>query len=158
MIVKNSEAPIESRTSDGWGTVHTQRFGDAGGITQFGASLQTLEPGARSSLKHWHEATDEMLFVVSGEVTVTENDVDSVLRAGDAASWPAGAAVAHTVSNRSNAPCSFFVVGTRASTDVTHYEEIGQTMHTDGVTWKLVDASGKLLRAGRADENPWASE
>jgi uncharacterized cupin superfamily protein len=156
MILKNSDVSIESRTSDGWGTVHTQRYGDNGGITQFGASLQTLEPGARSSLKHWHEATDEMLLVISGELTVTENDVDSVLRAGDAACWPAGVVVAHTVSNRSNAPCSFFVVGTRASKDVTHYEEIGQTMYSDGETWKLVDASGKLLRAGRADENPWA--
>ena len=35
------------------------RLGDAAGLTQFGANLFTLEPGARSSLRHWHEAEDE---------------------------------------------------------------------------------------------------
>jgi uncharacterized cupin superfamily protein len=158
MIIRNTDLTTESRTSEGWGTVETQRVGDAGGITQFGASVQTLLPGARSSLAHWHEATDEMLYVLSGEVTVTENDVDHVLHAGDAACWPAGVAVAHTVSNRSNESCSYFVVGTRSKKDVCHYEEIGQVMHSDGETWKFVDASGKLLRAGRADENPWTSD
>jgi uncharacterized cupin superfamily protein len=156
MIIRKHQPTTETRSSDGWGTVHTERFGDVGGITQFGASLQTLEPGARSSLKHWHEATDEMLFVVSGELTVTEDNVDYVLRAGDAACWPAGVAVAHTVSNRSNAPCSFFVVGTRASKDVTHYEEIGQIMHVDEYGWRFTDREGRVLREGSATENPWA--
>jgi uncharacterized cupin superfamily protein len=155
MILRNSSVTKETRSSDGWGTVHTQRVSDAGGLTQFGASLQTLEPGARSSLKHWHESTDEMLLVISGEVTITENDVDSVLTAGDVAAWPAGAAVAHTVSNRSKAPCTFFVVGSRRAEDVTHYEEIGQVMHTNAHGWRFVDLKGELLREGGPSDNPW---
>jgi uncharacterized cupin superfamily protein len=155
MIVRKHNLNSETRTSDGWGTVHTQRVGDAGGVTQFGAALQTLEPGARSSLKHWHEQTDEMLFVISGEVTVTENDVNYVLTVGDAACWPAGVAVAHTVSNRSNASCSFFVVGTRASKDVTHYEEIGEIMKSDGERWSMTDREGRVLREGSASDSPW---
>ncbi len=155
MILRNSSLTQETRSSDGWGTAHTQRVSDAGGLTQFGASLQTLAPGARSSLKHWHESTDEMLLVISGEVTVTENDVDSVLTVGDVAAWPAGTAVAHTVSNRSNAPCTFFVVGSRRAADVTHYEEIGQVMHTNADGWRLLTQQGAPLREGRPHENPW---
>jgi uncharacterized cupin superfamily protein len=156
MIIQKNETKTETRTAEGWGTVETQRIGDAGGIAQFGASVQTLLPGARSSLKHWHEATDEMLYVLSGEVTVTENAVDHVLRAGDAACWPAGVAVAHTVSNRSSAPCSYFVVGTRSNKDVCHYEEIGQIMSSDGERWTMTDRDGRVLREGHADESPWA--
>jgi uncharacterized cupin superfamily protein len=96
-----------------------------------------------------------MLLVISGELTVTENDVDCVLRGGDATCWLAGAAVAHTASNRSNAPCSFFVVGTRASEDVTHYEEIGQIMRVDDNGWQFIDRDGRVLSEGSATENPW---
>jgi uncharacterized cupin superfamily protein len=156
MIIRKHQPTTETRSSEGWGIVHTQRIGDVGGITQFGASLQTLEPGARSSLKHWHENTDEMLLVVSGELTVTESDVDHVLTVGDAACWPKGVAVAHTVSNRSNAPCSFFVVGTRAKNDVTHYEEIGKIMHSSADGWTMTDREGRVLRTGTHKDSPWA--
>ncbi len=155
MILRKANVSSESRTGEGWGTVETTRIGDAGGLTQFGVSIQTLLPGARASLAHWHEKTDEMLYVLSGELTVIENDVAQVLVAGDAACWPAGVAVAHTVANRSASPCSYVVVGTRSTQDVCHYEEIGETMHTDGDQWKIVDRGGRVLREGRAGENPW---
>jgi uncharacterized cupin superfamily protein len=155
MIVRKKESQVETRTAEGWGTVETRRIGDAGGMSQLGASVQTLLPGARSSLRHWHETTDEMLYVLSGEVTVSENDVDCVLHAGDAACWPAGVAVAHTVSNRSSEPCSYFVVGTRSKKDVCHYEEIGQIMSSDGERWTMTDREGRVLREGHADESPW---
>jgi uncharacterized cupin superfamily protein len=85
--------------------------------------VQTLLPGGRTSLRHWHEHTDEMIYVLEGQVTVTENDGDHVLHAGDAACWPAGVPNAHTVANRSNAPCSFVIIGTRNPNDVGHYVE-----------------------------------
>jgi uncharacterized cupin superfamily protein len=155
MIIRKQDLHTERRTSDGWGTVETQRVGDPGGITQFGASVQTLMPDARASLRHWHEATDEMLYVLSGELTVIEGDGEHVLREGDAACWAAGVALAHTVCNRSNAPCSYFVVGTRANRDVTHYEEIGEVMHVESERWRMTDRAGTLLRTGDAGTSPW---
>jgi uncharacterized cupin superfamily protein len=113
MIVRRAALPVHSQANPGWGLVETLRLGDAGGLTQFGASLQVLSPGAKTSVRHWHEHVDEFLFVVAGEVTVTEDDGAHTLRAGDAACWPAGVRNGHTVSNRSNAPCTVLVVGTR---------------------------------------------
>jgi uncharacterized cupin superfamily protein len=155
MIIRKHTTVTETRSNNEWGTVRTQRIGDAGGITQFGASLQTLEPGTRTSLVHWHERTDEMLFVVSGEVTVTEGGDDYTLTVGDAACWSANDPTPHTVSNRSNAVCSFFIVGTRVEHDVTHYTEIGETLISAGKQWSIVDQDANVLREGGEGESPW---
>src|SRR5262249_23517624 len=103
-------------------------YSDDGGLTQFGAYLETLPPRARSSERHWHEKEDEFLFVLEGEVTVIENSGATVLRPGDAAAWPGGVADAHCVVNRSSAPCTYMIVGTRMTHDVCHYPDSGRVM------------------------------
>ena len=44
-------------------------LGDLGGLTQFGVHIEVLPPGSRSSFRHWHETEDEMILMISGEVT-----------------------------------------------------------------------------------------
>ena len=121
MIVRHKQITPNINSKPGWGRVDTYRLSDAGSLTQFGASLQVLFPGAKASVRHWHEHVDELLFVVSGEVTVTEEDGHHTLQAGDSACWPAGVPNGHTVSNRSNAPCSYLIVGTRGPDQSGHY-------------------------------------
>ena len=50
------------------------RLSDAGGLTQFGANLMTLKPGAWSSQRHHHSHEDEIVFVVSGNPTLYEGE------------------------------------------------------------------------------------
>jgi uncharacterized cupin superfamily protein len=121
MIIRRADTEARITDTPGWGRVETRRLGDAGALTQFGASLQTLAPGAKASVRHWHRFVDEFLFVVSGEVTVTEDDGEHTLQPGDAACWPAGVPNGHTVCNRSDAPCSYLVVGTRGLDDTGIY-------------------------------------
>lgn len=149
MIILNNQAPVRRTSSEGFGTVDTATLSDAGGLTQFGGYVQTLQAGARSSNRHWHEKEDEFLYVLAGEVTVTENDGEHVLHAGDAACWPAGVPNAHHVSNRSDAPCSYLIVGTRLSQDVCHYPDLGRTLYSEGETWRLVEADGQVVKTGR---------
>ena len=87
--------------------------GDVAGIDQFGVRLERLPPGSRSSYRHWHETEDEFVFVLSGEVMLVE-DTETLLRAGEAAGWRAGAPVAHCLENRSAEDATILVVGTRA--------------------------------------------
>jgi uncharacterized cupin superfamily protein len=148
MIIKKSQVPAERAERESFGVTDTVRLSHAGGLSQFGAYVQTLHPGARSSNNHWHENEDEFLYVLSGEVTVTEGAESQVLRAGDAACWPAGAPIAHHVSNRSSEPCSYVIVGTRVKQDVCHYPDSGQTLHRDGNDWRLLEADGKLFKSG----------
>jgi uncharacterized cupin superfamily protein len=96
---------------------------EPGGLMQFGAFVEVLEPGARSSLKHWHSAEDELVYVLEGEVTLLEGDSVRALRPGDAATFRAGEPVGHCLENRSAAPSRCLVVGTRAPIDRITYPE-----------------------------------
>ncbi len=106
-------------------------LGDPAGLTQFGCHLQRLPPGSRSAQRHWHEVEDELVYVLSGEIVLVE-DEETVLRPGDAAGWAAGLPVAHCLENRGTEPAVFLTVGTRAARDVVHYPDEALIMHRDG--------------------------
>ena len=72
MIIKKSQAPAERAERESFGVTETLRLSDAGGLSQYGAYVQALHPGARSSNNHRHENEDEFLYVLAGEVPVTE--------------------------------------------------------------------------------------
>lgn len=151
MIIRKGSARSKTRNEPGFGAMETASFSDSAGIRQYGAYLQTLQPGAMSSTRHWHEQEDEFLFVVSGQVTVIENDGPHVLEPGDAACWPAGVANAHHVINQSSEPCAYLMVGTRLTHDVCHYPDVGRTLYTEGATWRIVDSAGAVVRGGRVE-------
>ena len=176
MIIRKGQAPVvhaDEEDTQYYGSYELLPLADVGGLTQFGAHLQTLQPGTRSSDRHWHEAQDEFLYVISGEATVIEDDGPHPLHPGDAACWPAGAPNAHQVVNRSEAPCSFLIFGTRMLPDVIHYPDLGEVLYdfedgssrrerTDGTlieelrtfedgSWRLQRADGTLIKEGNAE-------
>lgn len=107
-----------------------QAMGQAGGLTQFGANLVTLAPGAWSSQRHWHSHEDELVVILSGEAVLVEEGGETLLRAGDVACFPAGSPNGHHLQNRSTLPCQFLAVGTdHITVDECHYPDID--MHLD---------------------------
>jgi uncharacterized cupin superfamily protein len=100
------------------------RLGDAGGLTQFGVNLVTLEPGAMSSLRHWHLHEDEFVMVTEGECTLVQDAGETVMRPGDCAAFPAGNPDGHHFINRSATVARFLVVGTRAPREVGTYSDV----------------------------------
>ena len=121
------------------------RLGDAGGLTQFGVNLVTLEPGALSSLRHWHLAEDEFVMVTAGECVMVQDDGETVMRPGDCAAFPAGSTDGHHFINRSDRPAQFLVVGTKAPREVATYSDVdlrveleggkARFTHRDGTEW-----------------------
>ena len=102
-----------------------ERLGDAGGLSQFGVNRLTLPPGAWSSQRHWHSHEDEFLYVLSGEVTLVDDDGAHLLVAGDCAAFPAGAPNGHHLQNRSDADAIVIEVGARLpDVDATDYPDI----------------------------------
>ena len=150
MIIRKDTARRGEAAGEGKDWRH---LSDAGGLTQYGAYLETLQPGGKSSDRHWHEKEDEFIYVVSGEATV-EDDGEHVLHPGDAACWPAGVPIAHQVVNRSQTPCSYLIVGTRVTHDVCHYPESGRVLHTEGEDWRIEARDGKVLAAGKTKSPP----
>ncbi len=101
-----------------------KRLGDAAGLTQFGANLVTLAPGAMSSLRHWHEQQDEFLVVTEGTLVLVDDFGATPLGPGDCCAFPAGDANGHHIVNRSDAPGAFVVVGTRTQSETGWYSDV----------------------------------
>jgi uncharacterized cupin superfamily protein len=100
------------------------QLGKAVGLTQFGVNHITLEPGAVTSLRHWHESEDEFVFVLSGNLVLIDENGEHGLGEGGYAGFPAGRANAHHLVNRSNAPARLLVVGTRkVGLETIHYPD-----------------------------------
>ena len=122
------------------------RLGEAGGLGQYGVNLVTLEPGALSSLRHWHLNEDEFVMVTEGRCVLVEDQGETPMGPGDCAAFPAGAANGHHFVNRSDGPARFLVVGSKAPREIATYSDVDMkgTMeagkatftHKDGSTWK----------------------
>ncbi len=102
---------------------HYLPFGDAGGLTQFGASITVLDPGGMSSLRHWHSREDEFMMVTLGEVVLVEDSGETVLHPGDCAAFPAGVENGHHVLNRTDQEARFLVIGSRDANEVCTYSD-----------------------------------
>ncbi len=122
------------------------RLGDAGGLTQFGANLVILEPGAKSSLRHWHRNEDEFVMVTEGECTLIQDQGPTVMRPGDCAAFPAGDTNGHHFVNLSDKVAKFLVVGTRSKHEVATYSDVDMMVemkdgkasftYKDGTPWE----------------------
>jgi uncharacterized cupin superfamily protein len=94
-----------------------RQLGDVAGLTQFGVNMLRLPPGSWSSQRHWHQAEDEFVWVLQGEVVLVSDEGEQLLHPGDCAGFAAGVANGHHLQNRSNADAIVLEVGTRRPED-----------------------------------------
>jgi uncharacterized cupin superfamily protein len=139
------ENPVHPITGPGPGSYSSRLISDLGGLTQFGAFVEELPPGSSSGHRHWHETEDEMVYMLSGDLVLVE-DTETILRTGDVACWPAGHAVGHRLDNRSAAPASYLVIGTRLAADVVHYSDHDLITHVDGASRRYLRRDGTEYR------------
>jgi uncharacterized cupin superfamily protein len=100
-----------------------QKLGDALGLKNFGVNRTTLKPGAASALRHWHAKQDEFVYVLSGELVLVTDAGEQLSSAGMAAGFPAGAADAHQLVNRSDRDAVYLEVGDRTAGDAVTYPD-----------------------------------
>ena len=99
-------APFNEAVAGRW----WKRIAPPGRLTEMGASHVTLNPGAWSSQRHWHEQDDELLVMLSGSAVLVEDDGEIELTPGDVAAWPKGDTNGHHLINRSGEPCTFVAI------------------------------------------------
>lgn len=134
--------------SDGTGTPcgpwRALLLSDTGGLTQFGAFIEILPPGSRSSLCHWHQAEDELVHMLSGEIVLHEGGAEIVMRAGDTATFRAGTPVGHYLENCGTQEARYIVIGTRAPRDVITYPDHDRVLHLNRAeqTRRFTDGQG----------------
>ena len=129
------DAPCVERTR--------RRLGDAGGLTDFGVNLMTLPPGGWSSQRHWHSHEDELVYVLEGELVLVEDGGETLLKAGDCATFAKNSGNGHHMINRSSATAVYLEVGSRNPDDVITCSDIdmmspssdGRFLHKDGMPY-----------------------
>ncbi len=108
-----------------------KRLGNAAGLDQFGVNLTRLRPGAASSLRHWHEKEDELVYILEGEVMLIEDDGETVLKPGDAAGFKANLPNGHHLVNISGRDAIFLEIGTRSKHERAEYPDLDLVMIRD---------------------------
>ena len=129
------DAEMEGRSS--------LRLGDAGGLTQFGANLVTLKPGAKSSLRHWHVHEDEFLMVTHGTATLIDDMGETPLQCGDFAAFPAGDENGHCIANKSGSEVQFLVIGSRAQEETAYYSDLDMMVRISSGSAEFTHKNGQ---------------
>jgi uncharacterized cupin superfamily protein len=122
---------------------HRKRLGDAAGLKNFGVNLVTLDPGAESSMRHWHEKQDEFVFVLEGEVTLVTNAGRQRLGPGMSAGFPAGSPDAHQLVNETNSPVVYLEVGDRTPDDRAGYPDVDLAARMVDGKWVYTRKDGR---------------
>ena len=105
------------------GQCEWKRLGDPFGLTQFGLSLETLQPGGQSALRHWHTLTDEFLYLLEGELVLRMNAGETTMTAGMCVGFKAGVRDGHHFVNRSDRPARYLILGSRIPGDNGFYPD-----------------------------------
>jgi uncharacterized cupin superfamily protein len=119
-----------------------RRFGPAAGNAQLGAQLMELPPGKISFPFHFHCATEESIYVVSGKGTARIGGARVPIRAGDWIAYPVGPDHAHQMINDSDAPLVYLTVSNRVAADVVGYP----------------DSKKVAMAAGPSFDKPWVRQ
>ncbi|WP_417816729.1 cupin domain-containing protein [Tritonibacter scottomollicae] len=136
---------VEGRTS--------QRLGDAAGISQFGANLVHLEPGALSSLRHYHMEQDEFVMVTAGALVLVDDAGEHEMNPGDCAAFPKGDANGHHLINKSDALASFLVIGTRTESETVFYSDLDMMVKVANGAFTFTRKDGSPLTADQIGDD-----
>jgi uncharacterized cupin superfamily protein len=101
-------------------------IGRSAGASLTGLGVYELAPGAATWPYHFELMEEEWLIVVAGEVTLRTPDGERILRAGDTACFPVGAAGAHAVRNTGSEVARFAMPSSSALNGATVYPDSGK--------------------------------
>lgn len=108
-----------------------RKLGDAFGLKNFGVNLARLEPGAWSSMRHWHTKQDEFIYLLEGEAVLITDAGEQVLKPGMVVGFPAGRPDGHCLVNRTGRPVLYLEIGDRLPGDGATYSDIDMAARQD---------------------------
>lgn len=110
---------------------HGRSLGDATGLSRLGAHIVRVEPGVETTVFHYHDSEDELVYILSGRATLEIGDESVVVEAGSFAGFPVGGP-AHSMRNDGDEDLVYLMIGERRRHDVTTYPRLGKRMVRDG--------------------------
>lgn len=121
---------------------YKRRLGDAAGLKNFGVNLTRLEPGAESSMRHWHSKQDEFIYVLEGEVTLVTDAGRQKIKPGMGAGFPAGKPDAHQLVNETKKPVLYLEIGDRTPGDGATYADVDMAARVVDGKWVFTHKDG----------------
>ena len=94
---------------------------DVGGASKIGFGILELGPGCNTLPAHYHTLEEEHLYVLEGVGTLHLGAETYPLEKGSYVNLPAGQAIPHFVSNNSQGPLKYIMVGERIEEDEVIY-------------------------------------
>ena len=110
---------------------HGRSLGDATGLSRLGAHIVRVEPGVETTVFHYHDNEDELVYILSGRATLEIGDESIVVEAGTFAGFPVGGP-AHSMRNDGNQDLVYLMIGESRRDDVTTYPRLGTRMVRHG--------------------------
>ena len=99
-------------------------LGEAFGLTFIGVNLTVLHPGVESSMRHWHDREDELIYMLDGEIVLRTDTGEETLCAGMVVGFKAGDCDAHQFVNRGDRPATYLEISNRDDADVGGYPDV----------------------------------
>jgi uncharacterized cupin superfamily protein len=113
-------------------------LGDLVGLKNLGFHIIEVLPGYESTEYHRHHFEDECVYILHGNATVTIDEIDYEVSAGDFIGYPAGG-LPHTMKNNGSEILRCIVVGQRLTYDVGDYPRLGKRLYRSDKSNDLVD-------------------
>lgn len=109
------------------------RLGGAAGGQMIGANLTEVAPGAVSFPFHYHCATEEAIYVLSGTGVARIGETRVAVGPGDWLAFPVGPASAHQMINDGAEPLRYLCVSAAAQkVDIVGYPDSSKVAATAG--------------------------
>jgi uncharacterized cupin superfamily protein len=105
----------------------TRTLSDAAGLTRLGVHIVRLETNRDSTQFHFHEATEEFIYVLSGRGIADIGDEQFDVGPGDFMGFTAPSEP-HAMRNPYAEDLVYLVAGEHVANDVVHYPRIRRTM------------------------------
>ena len=115
-------------------------LGDLAGLKNLGFHIIEVLPSCESTEYHVHYHEEECVYILSGNATVTIDETDYKVGAGDFIGYRAGG-LPHTMKNTGAEVLRCIVVGQRLTEDVADYPRLGKRLYRYGQKCDLVDLS-----------------
>ena len=92
-------------------------------------NFMELEPGNYAYGYHYHEANEEVFYIISGTGIVRTSKGEITVNAGDAITFPAGADGAHVIRNGSETETLVYIdFGAVTVPEIVHLPDFGKLM------------------------------
>ena len=123
------------------------RLGRQVGAQRLGLSLWEIPPGQAAYPYHYHLGEEELIVILSGQLSLRGSQGWRELQEGEIVSFPVGEAGAHQIVNRSDEPARMLAFSTSGAPDVVIRPQSG----TIGVFERRPEGGG-LYSHFRADD------